>query len=93
VYVDITTPPVWDGRTLRAVDLDLDVVREAEGRLYVDDEDEFAEHRVAFGYPDDVAAGAEQSCARVRAALAAGHPPYDGSHRPWLDLVRGLPRP
>ena len=29
VYVDITTPPVWDGSVLRAVDLDLDVDRAA----------------------------------------------------------------
>ncbi len=93
VYVDITTPPVWDGPTLRAVDLDLDVVRETEGRIDVDDEDEFAEHRGTLGYPAEVAAAAERSCERVRAAIEAGHPPYDGSHRPWLDLVRGLPRP
>ena len=41
VYVDITTPPVWDGAVLRAVDLDLDVVRGNTGRVWVDDEDEF----------------------------------------------------
>src|SRR3546814_3991417 len=27
VYVDIATQPVWDGTTIRAIDLDLDVVR------------------------------------------------------------------
>ncbi|WP_180935649.1 DUF402 domain-containing protein [Nocardioides ungokensis] len=36
---------------LRAVDLDLDVVRGRTGRVWIDDEDEFAEHRVRFGYP------------------------------------------
>lgn len=91
VYVDITTPPRWDGTTLRTVDLDLDVVRESEGRIYVDDEDEFAEHRVTLAYPAEVASGAEWSCAHVRAAVAAGRPPYDGSHRPWLDLLNELP--
>ncbi|MGB0101971.1 MAG: DUF402 domain-containing protein, partial [Nocardioides sp.] len=45
VYVDITTPPSWDGSVLRAVDLDLDVVRGNAGRVWVDDEDEFADHR------------------------------------------------
>src|SRR5689334_17146100 len=39
-YVDMTTPPVWDGPTLRAVDLDLDIVRGNAGRVWVDDEDE-----------------------------------------------------
>ena len=42
VYVDMTTPAAWDGPVLRAVDLDLDVVRGATGRVWVDDEDEFA---------------------------------------------------
>jgi len=92
VYVDIATPPRWDGATLRTVDLDLDVVRETEGRIYVDDEDEFAEHRVTLGYPDEVASGAQQSCTAVRAAMTAARAPYDGSHRPWLDLVPGLTR-
>src|SRR5262245_16223949 len=50
-YVDITTPPSWDGTTLRAIDLDLDVVEEDTGRIWVDDEEEFAQHRVELGYP------------------------------------------
>ena len=56
VYVDIATPPVWDGSVLRSVDLDLDVVRGANGRVWVDDEDEFAQHRVEYSYPDDARA-------------------------------------
>lgn len=91
VYVDITTPAVWDGTTLRAVDLDLDVVRGATGRVWVEDEDEFAEHRAALGYPDDLVAAALGSCARVERALSAGHPPYDGTHRRWLEALAALP--
>ena len=87
VYVDVTTPPVWDGQVLRAVDLDLDVVRGNTGRVWVDDEDEFADHRVRFGYPDDLSAAAMASCDRVHAAVAAGVAPYDGSAALWLDRV------
>ena len=87
VYVDMTTPPVWDGPVLRAVDLDLDVVRGRTGRVWVDDEDEFAEHRVRFGYPEEVARLAMASCDRVRAAVLAGHAPYDGSSVGWFDLL------
>ena len=64
---------------LRAVDLDLDVVRGNTGRVWVDDEDEFADHRVRFGYPDEIAAAAMASCDRVHAAVVAGTAPYDGS--------------
>ena len=89
VYVDIATPPVWDGSTLRTVDLDLDVVRNDAGEVWVDDEDEFAEHRVAFGYPDEVSRLAMTSCDRVHAAVTAGDPPYDGSSARWLAVLAG----
>lgn len=84
VYVDITSPPTWDGRVVRAVDLDLDVVRGNTGRVWVDDEDEFAHHRVAFGYPDGVAHGALASCERVLALVTDEAAPYDGSAAAWL---------
>ena len=87
VYVDVTTPPVWDGSVLRAVDLDLDVVRGNTGRVWVDDEDEFADHRVRFGYPGEVTTAAMYSCDRVHAAVAAGVAPYDGSAATWLSRV------
>jgi uncharacterized protein len=90
VYVDIATPPTWDGATLRTIDLDLDVVRGETGRVWIDDEDEFAQHRVQLGYPAEVTAGAMRSCDRVHAAIAAGLPPYDGSHRRWLSTLADL---
>jgi len=87
VYVDMTTPPTWEGHVLRAVDLDLDVVRGRTGRVWVDDEDEFADHRVRFGYPEEVARLAMDSCDRVHAAVSAGAAPYDGSARAWFDRL------
>ena len=90
-YVDMTTPPVWDGSVLRAVDLYLDVIRGTTGRVWVDDEDEFAQHRVRFGYPEDVVTQAMASCDRVRAAMLALRAPYDGeTHLSWLALARDL---
>lgn len=90
VYVDMTTPPVWDGTTVRAVDLDLDVVRGFNGAVIVDDEDEFEEHRVTLGYPADVVAGARASCEAVLAAVSARTAPYDGSHQAWLAALRAV---
>ncbi len=90
VYVDMTTAPVWDGDTVRAVDLDLDVIRGREGDVVVDDEDEFAEHTVEFGYPPEIVALAEATRDRVRAAILAGDPPYDGSHEPWQRALDDL---
>lgn len=87
-YVDITTPPRWDGTVLRAVDLDLDVVCGPTGRVWVDDEDEFADHRVRFGYPEEVVTAALASCRRVETAVVGGHAPYDGAARRWLPRAR-----
>src|SRR5690606_9318898 len=77
VYVDVTTPPAWDGATLRCVDLDLDVIAGEDGRVVVDDEDEFEAHRVSLGYPAEVQAAARAGCAAVLAAVTAGRAPYD----------------
>jgi uncharacterized protein len=77
---------VWEGTVLRAIDLDLDVVRGLDGRVWVDDEDEFAEHRDELGYPDDIVARAEASAERVTTAVASRRAPFDGTtHHAWLD--------
>ena len=90
VYVDITTPPRWDGVVLRAVDLDLDVVRGTTGRVWVDDEDEFAEHRIAFEYPTTLVVHATHTCDHVHAQVLHRAAPYDGSATAWLDAVAAL---
>ncbi len=85
LYVDMATPPVWDGLVVRSVDLDLDVVQGISGRVWIDDEDEFAEHRVRWSYPDDVVAGALRACRAVADAVEHRLPPFDGeTHLPWL---------
>jgi hypothetical protein len=107
LYIDVTTPAAWDGRVLKAIDLDLDVIRLPDplppvesapwdeppagpGEVFVDDEDEFAEHQVAFGYPAEVVASAQSSCDQLVAAVRAGLPPYDGTHRRWLEVLSRL---
>ncbi|QIX27896.1 DUF402 domain-containing protein [Nocardioides sp. JQ2195] len=91
VYVDIATQPVWDGATIRSIDLDLDVVRGHSGRVWIDDEDEFADHRVSLGYPDDVIALALANCQAVHAAVEARVAPYEGqTSAAWLDRLATL---
>ena len=94
-YVDITTPATWEGPALRAIDLDLDVVRGADhgergGRVWIDDEDEFADHRVRYGYPAEVVAAAVDTAELVRAAVAAGRAPFDGAAEDWLARLGDL---
>jgi hypothetical protein len=89
VYVDITSPPRWDGPLLRATDLDLDVVRGEKGRVWVDDEDEFAAHRLTLGYPEELVAEASRTCTAVHAAVVDRTPPFDrDTPAGWLAHLR-----
>lgn len=92
VYIDVTTPAVWDGSVLRAVDLDLDIVRGFTGTVIIDDEDEFLEHQVAFGYPPEVIAAARASADELEAAVVGRAAPYDGRHLQWLEELARLVR-
>lgn len=94
IYVDIATVPVWradaSGSTLSYVDLDLDVVERAGAPAFIEDEDEFAEHAVEFGYPPEVVARARADADAVLAAVQRREAPFDGATAAgWLaQLVR-----
>ena len=91
LYVDITTPPVWDGDLVTAVDLDLDVIRRFDGSWYVDDEDEFAEHQVAYGYPPELVTAAEAECVRVSDEIRSGATVLAmDTAAPWRTVFRTL---
>jgi hypothetical protein len=89
IYCDITTPPQWlSSAEVTMVDLDLDVLRKRGTALpLLVDEDEFAEHQVRYGYPDDVIRAAQDAADWLMAAVAAGTGPFGGAHRAWLAMV------
>ncbi len=77
LYVDIATPPTWDGDTVSMFDLDLDVVQHrASGRVDVIDEDEFLDHQVRYDYPQRLIDGARAAAAKVLLALERGDEPF-----------------
>ena len=76
LYVDVTTvPEVTSASVVTAVDLDLDVIERFDGSWFVDDQDEFAEHQVTYGYDAEIVAAAEAECARLVEELAS-HAPH-----------------
>ncbi|MEV5409363.1 DUF402 domain-containing protein [Thermopolyspora sp. NPDC052614] len=91
VYCDVTTPPRWNGDEVTAIDLDLDVLRFDDGRIVLDDQDEFAEHRVKYGYPPEIVAGAETAASWLLEAVRSGREPFGDGYEPWLRQVSGLP--
>ena len=89
-YVDMTTVPEWDSYTVRAVDLDLDVIEALDRSVFVDDQDEFDEHRVEHSYPREVVDLALATRDIVLTAVRDKHPPFDGSATPWFDVLRSV---
>jgi len=75
-YCNVTTPPVFDGRHLSYVDLDLDVSVRADGCIELLDEDEFELHQRKYAYPPDVIARAEDAANEVVALARAGGFPF-----------------
>ena len=90
IYCDISTPPQWTSPDqVTMVDLDLDVIRRRrDGQVLLDDEDEFAEHQVRYGYPAELISQAQQAAAWLLAAVSAGAEPFATACQAWLEQVR-----
>lgn len=82
-YVNIALPATWDDGTVRWVDLDLDVSWWADGTLRLLDEDEFAEHRDRFGYPEWLVERAWKAVDEVQGMIDRRRWPFDQSLYAW----------
>lgn len=78
IYVDIATPADWGVDEVTCVDLDLDIIRGVTGRVWVDDEDEFAQHRREYHYPRDVVDAAIRARDEVLHLIEDRVAPFDG---------------
>lgn len=90
LYVDIITPPSWNGSTVTMIDIDLDVKRWADGHAEVVDEDEFEEHRVAFDYPERLIDTARATAARLALAVEERHEPFGDVGDSWVRTAVNL---
>lgn len=88
LYVDIVCEMTHALDAISMIDLDLDVIRYADGRVALVDEDEFELHQRELGYPADVIAAAQRSAHQVLEAVVADAPPFDGSAAArWAKVV------
>jgi hypothetical protein len=69
---------------VRQVDLDLDVIRDFDGRVETIDQDEFAENQVRYAYPPDLIRGASQAAVVVADLLTGRAEPFGTASRRWL---------
>ena len=88
MYCDVIAPARWTRPDeITVIDLDIDLVRYRDGRVEVEDEDEFAEHRVTFGYPEEIVTGALAGAAALRTALTCDEEPFATHYQEWLSQV------
>ena len=76
-YCNVTTPVLYDGETVRYIDLDLDVRIHADGTIELLDEDEFLEHSALMGYPPDVIEQARSAADELVALARARDFPFE----------------
>ena len=96
LYIDLAIELVWQRITptvveFHMIDMDLDVIRTKSRGLFVDDEDEFAQHRIELAYPDELCTRMEAACAALTEAVASGDAPFDGRDAAWFTLGRTFP--
>lgn len=94
IYVDMVSVPEWhregDGFRVTMIDLDLDVLQRVDHSIEIDDEDEFADHRISARYPADAVTLAESACAEVHQLLTEKAEPFATVGQRWLDRARAL---
>lgn len=84
IYIDIAWEVGWGagdgGLEPVGIDMDLDVVRAHDGRgIFIDDRDEWDEHRVRYGYPPEIVARLEQVAVELERDVTAERAPFDGA--------------
>lgn len=92
IYIDITTPATWRDRSVKLVDLDLDVIVWRDGRaVELVDEDEFELHRLELEYPDAVVVVARAAAEAVFQQASAGDEPFAAEcAAPWFRAMDDL---
>ncbi|APF41615.1 hypothetical protein BHE16_00710 [Neomicrococcus aestuarii] len=92
VYVDISTEVGWRkisrGWEVNSVDMDLDVVRSVVRGIFIDDEDEFEEHSIEFGYPDELIADMREAADHVLGLVREEREPFGSVANAWFERAR-----
>ncbi|MEX0781811.1 MAG: DUF402 domain-containing protein [Dehalococcoidia bacterium] len=87
IQCDASFPATVSGRRIEYVDLDLDVMIDAQGEVTERDHDTFAERRVSLGYSDEAVEFAHEGIALAHELIERGAAPFDGSPARTLGRV------
>ena len=93
VYVDLAVAHEWTDirpavTEFHVIDMDLDVIRMAGRGVFIDDQDEFADHSIAMNYPDRLVEDIQAAADQLYQAVKAQHAPFDGTDIEWFTKGR-----
>ena len=91
VYIDLAWDAAWTGEDPTGIDMDLDVIDQEARGVWIDDRDEWDEHRVAYAYPLDIVEHLEQVTLDLEGRVRAHEAPFDrdtAAH--WLAVLADL---
>jgi len=91
IYIDIAWDLRWQDGEPTGIDMDLDVVERTGTGVYIDDRDEWDEHRVAYDYPPDVVTTLEALTLDLERRVIAREAPFDDATADtWLARLAAL---
>jgi len=76
-YCNVNVPAKFDGETLSYVDLDLDILVNADFSYVVLDREDFEANASVYGYTDEVKANAQQALAELASMIETRAFPFD----------------
>ncbi len=93
VYIDLAVAHEWTEirpavTEFHVIDMDLDVIRTADRGVFIDDQDEFAEHCVTMNYPDGLVKDIQAAADELYQAVKAQQAPFDGTDVEWFTKGR-----
>lgn len=94
IYIDVAWQVGWQDGEPVGIDMDLDVVRLVDGRVFIDDEDEWLLHRERYRYPADVVTRLESVTAQLEEKVTAARAPFDDATAAhWFAVLDRLTSP
>ncbi len=76
-YCNVNAPPAFDGRTLSYVDLDVDVMVNADLSYQILDLDDFEQNARTYGYPAEIQDNARGAVVELIRMIQARSFPFD----------------
>jgi hypothetical protein len=84
VDVDIILPVTRKGHILEEIDLELDVLRSRDGKVWIRDQDTFERLQIHGGLPLDIATKAMATCQQIHAFVEQSVEPFGSVGISWL---------